>query len=161
MIQKNNCTLGHQHMCVFDTLHITGWHSSTTLGPGQISRGLLRKCYVLGSMDLGTDYSYAGVLLALLTRSFTQGAWRMLGRYTVVASISFLRACFGCILNEGARESSSRQAITPARYDEGTLATNHNAAKGKGGYRNTRRLLRQDSRNSNTTPMTHKRKDVG
>ena len=30
-----------------------------------------------------------------------------------------------------------RQAITPARYDEGTLATNHNAATGERGYHNT------------------------
>ena len=36
-------------------------------------------------------------------------------------------------MNEEARHSSERQAITPAtpaRYDEGTLATNHNAATG-------------------------------
>ena len=32
----------------------------------------------------------------------------------------------GCLLNEGARESSSRQAITPVRYGEGTSTTNHN-----------------------------------
>ena len=44
----------------------------------------------------------------------------------------------GCLLNKGATESSSRQAITPARYDEGTLATNHNAATGERGYHNTR-----------------------
>ena len=43
----------------------------------------------------------------------------------------------GCLLNEGARESSSRQAITPARYDEGTLAANHNAATGGRRYHNT------------------------
>ena len=49
---------------------------------------------------------------------------------------SCLLSCLlaGCLLNEGARESSSRQAITPARYDEGTLATNHNAATGERGY---------------------------
>ena len=37
----------------------------------------------------------------------------------------------GCLLNEEARRSSSRQAIKPARYDEGTLAINHNAATGE------------------------------
>ena len=42
----------------------------------------------------------------------------------------------GCLLNEGARESSSRQAITPARYDEGILATKHNAAIGEKGCHN-------------------------
>ena len=36
-----------------------------------------------------------------------------------------------CLLNEGARRSSEKQAITPARYDEGTNATNHNAATGE------------------------------
>ena len=39
-----------------------------------------------------------------------------------------------CLLNEGSREPSSRQTITPGRYDERTLATNHNAATGKRGY---------------------------
>ena len=39
----------------------------------------------------------------------------------------------GCLPNEGARRSSARQAITPAGYDEGALATNHNAAnRGEG-----------------------------
>ena len=37
----------------------------------------------------------------------------------------------GCLLNEGARESLSRQVITPARYDEGTLDTYHNATAGE------------------------------
>ena len=37
-------------------------------------------------------------------------------------------ACFARSLpNEGARRSSEKQAITPARYDEGTIATNFNA----------------------------------
>ena len=50
-----------------------------------------------------------------------------------------LVACLlaGCLLNKGARESSSRQAITPARYDEGKLATNHNTATEERGYNNT------------------------
>ena len=67
-------------------------------------------------MDLGTDYCYAGVLLAL-PRSLTRGARRM-------------------PLNEGARKSWSRQAIAPAKYDEGTFTTNHNAATGERGYHN-------------------------
>ena len=43
-----------------------------------------------------------------------------------------------CLLNEGVRESSSRQAIiiTPARHDEGTVATKHNAATGERGCHN-------------------------
>ena len=52
----------------------------------------------------------------------------------IVASISCLLA--GCLLNEEVRESSSKQAITPAKYDEGTLATDRNAATGERGYRN-------------------------
>ena len=42
-----------------------------------------------------------------------------------------------CLLNEAGRESSSRQAITPARHDDETLATNHNAATEKRGCHNT------------------------
>ena len=86
-------------------------------------------------MDLGADYCYAGVPLGLL-RSLTRGASRMLGSYSCLCS---LLACLlaGCLLNEGARESSSRQTITPARCDEETLATNHNAATGERGYHNT------------------------
>ena len=83
-------------------------------------------------MDLGTDNCYAGVPLAPL-KPLTQGARRMLGRYSAWNSCLLAR----CLLNEGATESSSRQAITPARYDEGTLATNHNAATGETGYHNT------------------------
>ena len=40
------------------------------------------------------------------------------------------------LLDEGARLSSERQAIMPARYDEGTMATNHNAATWERGYHN-------------------------
>ena len=49
-----------------------------------------------------------------------------------------LVACLlaGCLLNEGAREPSSEQGKTPARYDEGTHATNRNAATGERGYHN-------------------------
>ena len=42
-----------------------------------------------------------------------------------------------CLLNEGARRSSEKQAITPVRYDEGTIAINHNATTGERGYHNT------------------------
>ena len=38
------------------------------------------------------------------------------------------------ILNEEARRSSERLAITPARYDEGTIATNHKATTWERGY---------------------------
>ena len=36
----------------------------------------------------------------------------------------------------GDRILTSRQAMTPARYEEGTLATNHNAATRGRGYHN-------------------------
>ena len=71
-------------------------------------------------MDLGTDYCFAGVLLALLRSLYTRcltGAWR-----DVVASISCLLA--RCLLNEKRREDHSCwQATTPARYDLGTFVT--------------------------------------
>ena len=78
-----------------------------------------------GSMDLATDYCIAkqAVLLALLcghSRKVLEGCH---SRITVDA-----RVLAGCLLNEGARHSSARQAIMRARYDEGTLATNRNAA---------------------------------
>ena len=38
-----------------------------------------------------------------------------------------------CLLNGGARRSSETHAITPARYDKGTIATNHTAATGERG----------------------------
>ena len=41
-----------------------------------------------------------------------------------------------CLTNEGERRSSERQAITPARYDEGAIATDQNAATGERGYHN-------------------------
>ena len=98
-------------------------------------------------MDLGTGYCCPGVLLPLLTRSLTQGVWRMLGRYS---SFEYVLACLlaRCLLNEGARESSSRQATTPARYEEGTLVTNQNAGKGERGYHNIQ--------NKSVTNATHK-----
>ena len=51
-----------------------------------------------------------------------------------VYCISFLLA--ECLLREGASKSSSKQAITLARYDEGILATNHCATTGGGCYHN-------------------------
>ena len=56
------------------------------------------------------------------------------------SSFLYLVACSlagGCLLNEGPRESLSRQATTPARYDEGTLATDYNSATGERGYHTT------------------------
>ena len=41
----------------------------------------------------------------------------------------------------GARHSSEKQAITPARYDEGMFATNHNAAAGERGYHNITQIV--------------------
>ena len=52
----------------------------------------------------------------------------------------------GCFLNEGARHSSARQAITPAIYDEETLATNHVAATGERGYHNRPLVNDRDQR---------------
>lgn len=48
-------------------------------------------------MDLGIDYRYAGVLLALHW-SLTQGAWKL----SINSLVAYLLA--GCLLNEGARE---------------------------------------------------------
>ena len=54
-----------------------------------------------------------------------------------VLSLVVVAVCLArCLLNEGARSSSERQAITPAKYDDGGIATNRNAATGEGGYRN-------------------------
>ena len=57
----------------------------------------------MGSMDVGTDYWHAGVLLALLTRPLTH---KVLGGCLEdrVASISCLLLA-ECLLNEGARRS--------------------------------------------------------
>ena len=61
-----------------------------------------------------------------------------------ILGLQVTRLLAGCHLNEGARYPSARQAITsarqaivPARYDEGALAANHNAATGERGYRIT------------------------
>ena len=86
-------------------------------------------------MDLGTDYCYicsdaSGSAHQVTHTKCLTDAWK----------IGLLRLVYcllaGCLLNERARESSSRQAITPARYDGGTLATNHNAARGERGCHN-------------------------
>ena len=68
-------------------------------------------------MDLGTDYCSAWLPLALLRLS-----QKVLGGCleVIAACVSCLLA-HSCLLNERARGSSSRQAITPARYDEGIL----------------------------------------
>ena len=56
----------------------------------------------------------------------------MLGGFTIVS-------CSSCLLTRrvsserAGEKSSSRQAITPARYDERTLAKKHNAATGERG----------------------------
>ena len=73
----------------------------------------------------------AGVLLALLIRSLTQLSRCLAEAWEIRLLRSFACLLVGCLLNEGAREFSSRQTITPARYDEGTLATNHNADTGE------------------------------
>ena len=39
-----------------------------------------------------------------------------------------------CLLNEGARHPSARQATTPASDEGGALATNHSAATGERRY---------------------------
>ena len=50
----------------------------------------------------------------------------------VIGSCITVAACLSrCLLYEGARHSSVRQATTPDRYDERTLATNPNAATGE------------------------------
>ena len=42
----------------------------------------------------------------------------------MVSALVLVAACLArCLLNEGARHSSERQAITPARHNGGTLVT--------------------------------------
>ena len=86
-------------------------------------------------MDVGTDCRYDTyiryvVLLALL--------WSLKQARCLYIIIVVSAACLlaGCLLDEGAIKSTSRQAITPARYNEGTPATHRNAATGERGYRN-------------------------
>ena len=52
----------------------------------------------------------------------------------LVPGISFLLS--GCLVNEGASRSPSRQAISFARYDKGIVSTNQNAAAWERGYYN-------------------------
>ena len=63
----------------------------------------------------------------LLRAAFVAEEFRVLCLNQLVLVACLLAGCL-----EGAREVSSRQAITPARYDGGTLATNHNTAQGRG-----------------------------
>ena len=56
----------------------------------------------------------------------------------MVKGLELVAVCLArCLLNEGATLSSEKQAIAPARYDEGTIATTRNAATGERGYHNT------------------------
>ena len=71
----------------------------------------------------------SGCAQVIHTRCLTD-AWKLL----LLGLVACLPA--GC-LNEGARGSSPRQAMTPAKYDEEPFATNHNAATGGGGYHDT------------------------
>ena len=90
-------------------------------------------------MDLvrGADYfSMQVVMLALMTMRCGH-LHKVLEGYIVLVVVACLLA--GCLVNEGAKYSSARQAIAPARYDEGALATNHKAATGGRGYLNTNR----------------------
>ena len=88
-------------------------------------------------MDLGIDYCYVGVCFWLcLGHSHKVLDGCVEEKYIIVACIiNCLLA--GCLLREGARQYSPRQAITPARYDEGTLVTNDDAATEERGYHNT------------------------
>ena len=83
-------------------------------------------------MDLGTNYCYSGVLLALL-RLLTQvdrRVWR-----DVVACLA---VCSPDVLFANGRDNhSSWQAIPPARYGEGTFTKTYNAAAGERGHHNT------------------------
>ena len=54
----------------------------------------------------------------------------------VKALVLFVTCLARCLMNEGASHSSVRQARTSARYDEGTLTANHNAATGERGCHN-------------------------
>ena len=57
---------------------------------------------------------------------------------TMLKALVLVAVCLArCVLNEGVRRSSEKQAITPAKYDERAIATSHNATTGEGGYYNT------------------------
>ena len=69
----------------------------------------------------------------------TQGACRCLEatRYWNTFLYQLLACLARCLLSEGVRHSSARQAITPARYDEEThCCQNNNAATGERGCQN-------------------------
>ena len=67
-----------------------------------------------GSMDLGTGYCYAGSASGSALVTHTR---------CLEVIILELFACLitGCLLHEGARHSSARQTIPPARYGEGAF----------------------------------------
>ena len=47
-------------------------------------------------------------------------------RLEVIVVVAFVACLLAeCLLNEGARDSTPRQAMTPSRCDEGILATNN------------------------------------
>ena len=55
----------------------------------------------------------------------------------MLSALVVVAACLArCRLHEGTRHSSERQAITPAKYDEGVLAKSHNAATGERVFHN-------------------------
>lgn len=88
-----------------------------------------------GVMELRTDHWYAGVLLALLTTILKRCSTND-GKIWLLRLAACLLA--GCLVNKRGREYLSRQAITRAKCNEGTLVTNHNAATEKRGYNYTR-----------------------
>ena len=79
-------------------------------------------------MDLGTDYLYAGVLLALL-RSILQGVRRVLGE-----RCSCMLSCLlaGCVVNERTRQSHLLPGMLREHLQQITTA-----AKGESGHHNS------------------------
>ena len=77
------------------------------------------------------------VSLQVTIKTFSSITHKVLDKCLEVVVVYISSLLAGCLLNKGARGSSFRQATTPARYDEGTLATNHNAATGRRGYHDT------------------------
>ena len=62
-LQKKAHILVHPDVCVFDTIHIAGWHS-TTLGSAQTARRLLRQENVSQHrpvQHIDTDHTYIHV----------------------------------------------------------------------------------------------------
>ena len=85
-----------------------------------------------GPSDRLQSNCYVGVLLALLTGHSNKVLDGCL-EVDVVASISCLLARRMLFERRGERA----QAMTPARFDEGILATDHNTVTGERGYHNT------------------------